>query len=94
MPVQLGIVGAHAQQQAQGVGRRRQEGRQRLDVAATRQMAGLLCFDQPVAECGVKLASISPVTSPAAQEAGLTLHAEADEHTWDGILAAIGKASA
>ena len=63
--------------------------------AIARQFAaGLQHYELTQQQCGVKLASISPVTSAAAQEAGLTLHAEADEHTWDGILAAIGKASA
>ncbi|MCH7688974.1 MAG: uroporphyrinogen-III synthase, partial [Planctomycetes bacterium] len=37
----------------------------------------------------VKLVSISPVTSEAAREAGLTIVAEATEHTWHGILQAI-----
>ncbi|MCH7989976.1 MAG: uroporphyrinogen-III C-methyltransferase [Planctomycetes bacterium] len=37
----------------------------------------------------VKLVSISPVTSEAAREAGLTMAAEATEHTWNGILQAI-----
>ncbi|MCH7989501.1 MAG: uroporphyrinogen-III synthase, partial [Planctomycetes bacterium] len=37
----------------------------------------------------VKLVSISPVTSEAAREAGLTIAAEATEHTWNGILQAI-----
>jgi uroporphyrinogen III methyltransferase/synthase len=37
----------------------------------------------------VKLASISPVTTSAALEAGLTVSAEAKVYTWDGILDAI-----
>lgn len=37
----------------------------------------------------VKLVSISPVTSAAAQEAGLPIAAEADVFTWEGILQAI-----
>ncbi|MEX2287542.1 MAG: uroporphyrinogen-III C-methyltransferase [Planctomycetaceae bacterium] len=39
----------------------------------------------------VRLASISPVTSTAAREAGLPVAAEADVYTWDGIFAAILK---
>ena len=35
------------------------------------------------------LASISPVTTAAAQEVGLTISAEASEYTWDGMLTAI-----
>ena len=37
----------------------------------------------------VKLASISPVTTAAATEAGLPIAAEATTYTWDGILQAI-----
>ena len=37
----------------------------------------------------LRLASISPVTTAAAKEAGLPVHAEAVDSTWDGILAAI-----
>ncbi len=36
-----------------------------------------------------RLASISPVTTAAAREAGLTVAAEAIDFTWDGILEAI-----
>ena len=36
-----------------------------------------------------RLCSISPVTTAAAQQAGLTIAAEAAEFTWDGLLAAI-----
>lgn len=39
----------------------------------------------------VRIASISPVTSAACQEVGLPVSAEATEHTWDGILAALGR---
>lgn len=42
----------------------------------------------------VKLASISPVTSAAAAEAGWTVSAEARTFTWDGILQAIVEAVA
>jgi uroporphyrinogen III methyltransferase/synthase len=37
----------------------------------------------------IKLASISPVTSQAALEAGLQIDAEAKDYHWDGIFAAI-----
>lgn len=37
----------------------------------------------------LRLASISPVTSAAARDAGLSVSAEAATYTWDGILAAI-----
>jgi uroporphyrinogen III methyltransferase/synthase len=40
-----------------------------------------------------RLCSISPVTSAAAQQAGLTIAAEATEFTWDGLLAAISRGS-
>jgi uroporphyrinogen III methyltransferase/synthase len=36
-----------------------------------------------------RLCSISPVTTAAAQQAGLTIAAEATDSTWDGLLAAI-----
>ena len=42
----------------------------------------------------VRLASISPVTTSAAQEVGLTVSAEATEFTWDGIFQAIVDAMA
>jgi uroporphyrinogen III methyltransferase/synthase len=38
---------------------------------------------------GVKIASIGPVTSATARECGLTVDAEADPHTIDGLIAAI-----
>jgi uroporphyrinogen III methyltransferase / synthase len=38
-----------------------------------------------------RVASISPVTSAAARDAGLPVHAEADIHTWEGIFEAIGR---
>jgi len=37
----------------------------------------------------IRIATISPVTSAACQEAGLPISAEATEHTWEGILSAI-----
>lgn len=39
-----------------------------------------------------RLASISPVTTAAAQEAGLPIHAEATEYTWPELFAAICQA--
>ena len=36
-----------------------------------------------------RLASISPVTSQAAREVGLEVSVEAENYTWDGLLAAI-----
>ncbi|MGH7199793.1 MAG: uroporphyrinogen-III C-methyltransferase, partial [Planctomycetaceae bacterium] len=41
-----------------------------------------------------RLASISPVTTAAAVEAGLPISAEATEYTWDGIFEAILRAEA
>ncbi len=41
-----------------------------------------------------KLASISPVTSAAARDCGLTIGAEASVFTWDGMIAAIRNAEA
>lgn len=40
----------------------------------------------------IRIASISPVTSAACQAVGLPVSAEAAEHTWEGILAAIQQA--
>jgi uroporphyrinogen III methyltransferase / synthase len=37
----------------------------------------------------IRLASISPITTAAASEAGLPIAAEAAEYTWEGILGAI-----
>ncbi len=37
----------------------------------------------------IRIASISPVTSATCQEVALPVSAEATEHTWDGMLAAI-----
>lgn len=39
----------------------------------------------------IKLASISPVTTQAAQEVGLKIDAEAEDYHWEGIFAAILK---
>ncbi len=41
----------------------------------------------------LRIASISPVTSAAANEAGLPVHAEAKTYTWDGIFEAIESAT-
>lgn len=41
----------------------------------------------------LRIASISPVTSAAAKEAGLPIHAEASTYTWNGIFEAIESAS-
>jgi uroporphyrinogen III methyltransferase/synthase len=41
----------------------------------------------------LRIASISPVTSAAAKDAGLPIHAEATTYTWDGIFEAIESAS-
>jgi uroporphyrinogen III methyltransferase/synthase len=41
----------------------------------------------------LRIASISPVTSTAAKDAGLPIHAEATTYTWDGIFEAIESAS-
>ena len=38
-----------------------------------------------------KLASISPVTTAAANEVGLTIDAEATEYTWNGLFDAMGR---
>jgi uroporphyrinogen III methyltransferase/synthase len=40
----------------------------------------------------VRVATISPVTSRAARDAGLPVHAEATTYTWDGIFHAIANA--
>ena len=41
----------------------------------------------------LRIASISPVTSAAAKETGLPIHAEATTYTWDGIFEAIESAA-
>lgn len=41
------------------------------------------------ADSRIRIASISPVTSAAAREAGLIVDAEASTYTWDGIFGAI-----
>ncbi len=43
-------------------------------------------------ECPVRVASISPRTTQAAEQAGLPVHAEARLAEWDGLLAAIAEA--
>ena len=40
---------------------------------------------------GIKVASIGPVTSATAREAGLTVDVEADPHTIEGLVAAIAR---
>jgi uroporphyrinogen III methyltransferase/synthase len=52
--------------------------KQLLSLAALRQVGST-----------VRLASISPVTSAAAKEVGLPIHAQAREYTWPGLFAAI-----
>ena len=46
---------------------------------------------QPAENLKTRIATISPVTSAAAREAGLTVAAEATTYTWDGILQAIAR---
>ena len=59
-----------------------------------RSLAALLNDDQKQRiGTDVRLAAISPVTAAAAEEAGLTIAAEATEYTWDGLFAAIEQAS-
>jgi uroporphyrinogen III methyltransferase/synthase len=41
----------------------------------------------------IRLAAISPVTTEAACEVGLPISAEATDYTWNGLLAAIERAS-
>jgi len=50
-----------------------------------------LLSEKAIAQLGqrVRLVSISPVTTAAAEEAGLPIAAEAKEYTWNGIFAAI-----
>jgi uroporphyrinogen III methyltransferase/synthase len=48
-----------------------------------------LTADRPLSLESTRLASISPVTSQAAVEAGLEIAIEAVESTWDGLLDAI-----
>ena len=48
-----------------------------------------LTADRPLSLESIRLASISPVTSHAAAEAGLEIAVEAVESTWDGLLDAI-----
>ena len=59
-----------------------------------RRMAALLP-DSAKEQLGktLRIASISPVTSAAAKEAGLPVHAEATTFTWDGIFEAIEAAT-
>jgi uroporphyrinogen III methyltransferase / synthase len=59
-----------------------------------RRMAELLP-ESATAQLGktLRIASISPVTSAAAKEAGLPVHAEATTFTWDGIFEAIESAA-
>ena len=47
---------------------------------------------QKLGQSRLKFATISPVTSAAAREAGLPVSAEAATHTWEGLLQAIGDA--
>ena len=55
-----------------------------------RQFAKLMQqADVNPAASGIKVASISPVTSEAAVAAGISIDAEATTYTWNGILAAI-----
>ena len=57
-----------------------------------RQLARLCPALTTSAESGPRhprLCSISPVTTAAAQQAGLTIAAEAAEYTWDGLLQAM-----
>ena len=42
----------------------------------------------------IRLASISPVTTDAAARLGWAVAAEAEEYTWDGLVAAIVRAEA
>ena len=55
-----------------------------------RQMAQLLkSHEIDLSQLSTRFATISPVTSAAAVESGLSVAAEATTHTWDGIVDAI-----
>lgn len=41
----------------------------------------------------LRLAAISPITAKAAQQAGLPVHAVAEEYTWEGMFAAIQRSN-
>lgn len=57
-----------------------------------RQMAQLLAAHEiDLSQLATRFATISPVTSAAAEESGLSVAAEATTHTWDGIVDAIIK---
>ena len=57
-----------------------------------RQLAKLLSSsDIDLTSLTTKIASISPVTTAAAKEAGLPVALEATDYTWNGILAAISR---
>ncbi len=58
-----------------------------------RRIADLLPDSAEQLGKSLHIASISPVTSAAAKEAGLPVHAEATTYTWDGIFEAIESAA-
>ncbi len=60
--------------------------------AIARQLAALITREQiPPESWPTRIASLSPVTSQAAADAGLIVAAEAGEATWEAMLAAIAR---
>jgi uroporphyrinogen III methyltransferase/synthase len=57
--------------------------------STVRRLVDLLGADAPARLSGARLVSIGPITSAAARDAGLTVHAEASRHDIPGLVDAL-----
>ena len=60
-----------------------------ITFTSSSTVKNLLAVTGREALAGIKVASIGPVTSATAREAGLTVNVEADPHTIEGLVEAI-----
>ncbi|HWE07073.1 MAG TPA: uroporphyrinogen-III C-methyltransferase [Rhizomicrobium sp.] len=65
-----------------------------ITFTSSSTVKNLLAVTGTEAIAGIKIASIGPVTSATAREAGLAVDVEADPHTIDGLVAAIARTPA
>jgi uroporphyrinogen III methyltransferase/synthase len=65
-----------------------------ITFTSSSTVTNLLAVAGKEALAGIKVASIGPVTSATAREAGLTVNIEAEPHTIEGLVAAIARTPA
>jgi uroporphyrinogen III methyltransferase / synthase len=64
-----------------------------ITFTSSSTVKNLMALTSREALAGIKIASIGPVTSATARDAGLTVDVEADPHTIEGLVAAVVKST-